>query len=61
MTNQEWLIAMTYTIATALESLFIAGIATSDFPEGFLVLTVILGATILFSLSEKGSDDVQEY
>lgn len=64
MNNREWLIAVLYTLSTAMEALFIAGVCTSDsdIVVIWLLLAVVWGITIISSLF-KGSndDDIQEY
>lgn len=65
MTNREWLIAVVYTLATAMESLFITGVccSESDIAIIWLILAIVWGITIILSLF-KGSnddDDIQEY
>lgn len=65
MSNREWAIAVVYTLATAMEALFIAGVCTSDSDIAlvWLILTVVWGITIIHSLFSGGSDDddIQEY
>lgn len=65
MNSREWLIAVLYTLSTALEALFITGVclADSDIAVIWLLLAVVWGIVILSSLF-KGSnsdDDLQEY
>lgn len=65
MTNREWVIAVLYTLGTAMESLYIAGVCVSDSDIAiiWLILAVVWGITIISSLF-KGSnddDDIQEY
>lgn len=65
MNNKEWLIAGVYTLATAMEALFIAGVCTADTDTAviWLLLAVVWGITIIMSLfgGNDDSDDVQEY
>lgn len=65
MNNREWLIAVLYTLSTAMEALFIAGVCTSDSDIAviWLILAVVWGVTIIMSLfgGRDDSDDVQEY
>lgn len=65
MSNHEWAIAVLYTLSTAMEALFIAGVcaADDDIAIIWLILSVVWGITIISSLF-KGSnddDDIQEY
>lgn len=65
MSNREWAIALLYTLATAMEALFITGVCTtdSDIAIIWLILAIVWGITIISSLF-KGSnddDDIQEY
>lgn len=64
MTSMEWAIAVLYTLSTAMEALFIAGVCTSDTDIAviWLILAIVWGTTIILSLF-KGSndDDIQEY
>lgn len=64
MSNREWVIAVLYTLSTAIEALFIAGVCVSgsDIALIWLILAVVWGITIILSLF-KGSndDDIQEY
>ena len=56
---------MLYTLATAMEALFIAGVCTSDIDIAiiWLILAVVWGIVIIHSLFSGGSDDddIQEY
>lgn len=65
MNNREWLIAVLYTLSTAMEALFIAGVCTSDSDIAiiWLILAVVWGITIILSLFKGSSDDddIQEY
>ena len=61
--NREWLIVL-YTLGTAMEALFIAGVCCSDSDIAviWLILAVIWGLTIVSSLFKGGNDDdIQEY
>nr|DAH25158.1 MAG TPA: hypothetical protein [Bacteriophage sp.] len=65
MSNREWVIAVLYTLCTAMEALFITGVccSESDIAVIWLILAVVWGITIILSLF-KGSnddDDIQEY
>jgi hypothetical protein len=64
LNSREWAIAVLYTLGTAMEALFIAGVcvAESDIAVIWLLLAVVWGIVILSSLF-KGSndDDIQEY
>lgn len=65
MTSREWVIAVLYTLSTAMESLFIAGVCcnNNDIAVIWLILAVIWGAVIIDSLFGKqdDNDDIQEY
>lgn len=65
MTNKEWLIAVLYTLGTAMEALFIVGVCVSDSDIAiiWLILAVVWGITIISSLfkGSKDDDDIQEY
>lgn len=64
MSNREWVIAVLYTLATAMEALFITGVclADSDIAVIWLILAVVWGITIISSLFKCGNDDdLQEY
>lgn len=65
MNNREWAIAVLYTLSTAMEALFIAGVCTSDSDIAviWLILAVVWGVVIIHSLFTGGSDndDIQEY
>ena len=63
MNNGEWVIAVLYTLGTAMEALFIAGVCTSesDIAVIWLILAVVWGIVIIHSLFSGGSDDIQEY
>lgn len=59
----EWAIAVLYTLATAMEALFIAGVCCSetDIALIWLILAVVWGIVIISSLFKDGNDDIQEY
>lgn len=65
MSNREWAIAVLYTLSTATEALFIAGVCTADtdITVIWLLLAVVWGVTIITSLfnNHDDSDDIQEY
>lgn len=64
MNNREWAIAVLYTLSTAMEALFIAGVCTtdSDIAIIWLILAVVWGITIISSLFKgRNDDDIQEY
>ena len=64
MSNREWFIAVVYTLATATEALFIAGVwaSESDIAIIWLLLAVVWGIVIVASLFKGGNDDdIQEY
>ena len=64
MNNCEWAIALLYTLATAMEALFIAGVCIADFDIAviWLLLAVRWGVVIIASLfNYNDDDDVQEY
>lgn len=65
MTNREWLIAVLYTLSTAMEALFIAGVcfSESDISVIWLILAIVWGIIIISSLfkGSKDDDDIQEY
>lgn len=65
MSNREWAIAVLYTLSTAMEALFIAGVcvADDDIAIIWLILAVVWGVVIIHSLFTGGSndDDIQEY
>lgn len=65
MTNREWAIAVLYTLSTAMEALFIAGVCTSDSDIAviWIILAVAWGIVIISSLFKGGNDDndIQEY
>lgn len=64
MSNREWAIAVLYTLSTAMEALFIAGVccSESDIAVIWLLLAVIWGIVIISSLfNGHDSDDIQEY
>lgn len=64
MSNCEWAIAVLYTLSTAMEALFIAGVCIADFDIAviWLLLAVIWGVVIIASLfNYNDDDDVQEY
>lgn len=65
MSNREWAIAVLYTLSTAMEALFIAGVCTSDSDIAlvWLILAVVWGIVIIHSLFSGVSDDdgIQEY
>lgn len=65
MSNREWLIAVLYTLSTAAEALFIAGVCTSDSDIAviWIILAVVWGIVIISSLFKGGNDDndIQEY
>ena len=65
MSNRERLIAVLYTLSTATEALFIAGVCTSDSDIAviWIILAVVWGIVIITSLFKGGNDDndIQEY
>lgn len=65
MNSREWAIAVLYTLGTAMEALFIAGVCCSDSDIAviWLLLAVVWGIVIVASLFKGGSDDddIQEY
>lgn len=64
MSNREWLIAVLYTLGTAMEALFITGVCISDSDIAiiWLILAVVWGIVIVHSLfGGSGGDDIQEY
>ncbi len=65
MSSREWVIAVVYTLATAMEALFIAGVccSESDIAVIWLILAVVWGVTIIMSLfgGHDDNDDIQEY
>lgn len=64
MNNREWAIAVLYTLSTAMEALFIAGVCASesDIAVIWLILAVVWGIVIISSLFKDGNDDdIQEY
>lgn len=64
MSNREWAIAVLYTLSTAMEAFFIAGVccSESDIAVIWLLLAVIWGIVIILSLfNGHDSDDIQEY
>lgn len=65
MNSREWAIAVLYTLSTAMEALFIAGVccSESDIAVIWLILAVVWGIVILASLFKGSSndDDIQEY
>lgn len=65
MNNKEWAIAVLYTLGTAMEALFIAGVCCSysDIAVIWLILALVWGIVILVSLFKGGTDDddIQEY
>lgn len=64
MTSMEWAIAVLYTLSTAMEALFIAGVCTSDNDIAviWLILAIVWGTTIIASLFKGSNDnDIQEY
>lgn len=64
MNNREWVIAVVYTLATAMEAMFIAGVCTADTDIAviWLFLAVIWGVVIIASLFKyNDDDDEQEY
>nr|DAJ12412.1 MAG TPA: hypothetical protein [Bacteriophage sp.] len=65
MSNREWAIAVLYTLGTAMEALFIAGVCCSDSDIAviWLLLAVVWGIVIVASLFKGGADDdgIQEY
>lgn len=64
MNNREWAIAVLYTLGTAMEALFIAGVCVtdSDIAVIWLLLAVVWGIVILSSLFKcSNDDDIQEY
>lgn len=64
MTNREWVIAVLYTLGTAMEALFITGVCISDSDIAiiWLILAVVWGIIIISSLFKGGNDDdIQEY
>ena len=62
LSSREWVIAVLYTLSTAMESLFIAGVccSESDIATIWLLLAVIWGVVIIVSLFGKrdDSDDI---
>ena len=64
MNSHEWVIAVLYTLSTAMEALFITGVccSESDIAIIWLILAVVWGIVIISSLF-KGidDDDIQEY
>lgn len=65
MSSREWAIAVLYTLSTAMEALFIAGVCCSDTDIAviWLILAVVWGVTIIMSLfgGHDDNDDIQEY
>lgn len=65
MNSHEWAIAVLYTLSTAMEALFIAGVCCSDSDIAiiWIILAVVWGIVILVSLFKGGTDDdgIQEY
>lgn len=65
MSSREWAIAVLYTLSTAMEALFIAGVCCTDTDIAviWLLLAVIWGVTIIASLfsNHDDNDDIQEY
>lgn len=65
MTSREWAIAVIYTVVTAMDALFIAGMLTADSDTAFawLLLAIATTTAIIGSLSSYSSeyDDIQEY
>lgn len=65
MNNREWAIAVLYTLSTAMEALFIAGVCTSDSDIAliWLILAVVWGIVIVVSLFKgtNDDDDIHEY
>lgn len=65
MSSREWVIAVVYTLATAMEALFIAGVCTADTDIAviWLLLAVVWGIVVLASLFKGGNDEdgIQEY
>lgn len=65
MSSREWAIAVLYTLSTATEALFIAGVCCSDNDIAliWLLLAVVWGVTIIMSLfgGHDDNDDIQEY
>lgn len=65
MTSREWAIAVIYTVVTAMDALFIAGMLTADSDMSFVCLLLAIATTtaIIGSLSSYSSeyDDIQEY
>ena len=65
MNNGEWAIAVLYTLSTAMEALFIAGVCTSDSDIAiiWLILAIVWGVVIIYSLfnGSDDNDDIQEY
>lgn len=59
MNKSEWTIAVVYTLATAMEAMFILGVCTAntDVAVIWLLLAVIWGVVIIASLF-KYNDDV---
>lgn len=65
VTSREWAIAVIYTVVTATDALFIAGMLTADSDMSFCMLLLAIATTtaIIGSLSSYSSeyDDIQEY
>lgn len=65
MNSREWVIAVVYTLTTAMEALFITGVCCSDSDIAviWLILAVVWGIVIISSLFKGGNDDndIQEY
>lgn len=65
MNSREWAIAVLYTLSTAMEALFIAGVcvADDDIAIIWIILAVVWGIVIVASLFKgtNDDDDIQEY
>ena len=65
MTNREWLIAVVYVLATAIDSLCIGMMVSSDADTALMwaLIAIPLSTVILHTLFSGGSDDndIQEY
>lgn len=65
MSNRECAIAVLYTLSTAMEALFIAGVcvADDDIAIIWLILAVVWAIVIVASLFKgtNDDDDIQEY